>query len=1034
MTRKQTMPIMNSDRYPLKSSARRPKTVLSLWLAAVCTVTAPLSASSSSLSFVNQKQARPLPSLVKPLPQKQAAAELLAYLRAHGEKLGITEPLDGLQLTYMKSSLLGDHFYFQRQQNGIPVFGEQLVVSVNRASGAVNKIYNQLSNRLFNVKEYVKRPSAQSQQQALARSWQFFQPQGKLLSEPQSELVYVPRGQQLRLAFQNTLELSDPRGSWRQLIDVDTGEILKTWRLDVPHKANAESSEAGGKIRSFPINKQLKPFAEALAQFKQEQPTPLDHKSAMMAEGSGLVFDPDPRTALNDESLEQSSPGVEFEPAYQSVTLRDITFDGTEYSLTGPWVRIIDFDAPATRPTTTPDGQWRGKRGEPEFYDVMSYFHLDQNQRYIQSLGFTGATGIQQTSIEVDADGAQGADNSYFLPASNRLAFGHGGVPDNEDADVILHEYGHAIHFGINPSWGGGDTGAIGEGFGDYWAGSYSYSTPNGQSFNPHWVYTWDGHNAFWAGRVMNRTDYRYDPDVTYTAHMTIDNRPDYGDELWSTPLFQSLVQLTDAGRTREEVDTIVLEGQFGLGANIRMPDMARSIVSAAAQLFPDGPHATVFYQNFRLMNILNQDLQVEPIEVVSSGDDTTVEPLELVNLKIPLSNISALPVSNLQASVTTASNDVTVVTGSGSYANMAAAETATNIEDFVLAVGDDASCGSTIDLSLSVSYQIDTTPPTTASDNFPLQLQVGDLVVETDTNTTPVAIPDNDSNGITSTIEITGATTTIGAGLNIDIDLEHPFVGDLIITLTSPQGTRVVLFDPDDLDSGSNVQGNFPADYQPVDSLSAFIGEDPNGTWTLTVSDNAAEDQGTLNSWSINRVMSGNCVERGLQPQTLVIEEAGSDGIVQRGETVSIKVPMLNNSSYAADAIVATLSTATTGVTVLADEASYPNIDPQQTRSNTDNFRFTVDPSVACGTELSFVLNYQYRLDENDALAASDTHEFGLTLPANSCDADQPDSNEDVKELLYALALIILVGVNAGSMPLATLMLLLLLVRRRHL
>ena len=52
----------------------------------------------------------------------------------------------------------------------------------------------------------------------------------------------------------------------------------------------------------------------------------------------------------------------------------------------------------------------------------------------------------------------------------------------------------------------GGDTGGMGEGFGDYWAGSYSYSTPNGPVFNPNWMFTWDGHSSCWPGRITSYT------------------------------------------------------------------------------------------------------------------------------------------------------------------------------------------------------------------------------------------------------------------------------------------------------------------------------------------------------------------------------------------------------------------------------------------------------------------------------------------------------------------------------------------------
>ena len=54
------------------------------------------------------------------------------------------------------------------------------------------------------------------------------------------------------------------------------------------------------------------------------------------------------------------------------------------------------------------------------------------------------------------------------------MTFGRGGVDDAEDADIILHEYGHAIQDDQVPGFGASaQAGAMGEGFGDYLAGSF---------------------------------------------------------------------------------------------------------------------------------------------------------------------------------------------------------------------------------------------------------------------------------------------------------------------------------------------------------------------------------------------------------------------------------------------------------------------------------------------------------------------------------------------------------------------------------
>src|SRR2546423_14028411 len=68
-----------------------------------------------------------------------------------------------------------------------------------------------------------------------------------------------------------------------------------------------------------------------------------------------------------------------------------------------------------------------------------------------------------------------GQDNSFETdPPKDEIRYGKGGVDDAEDAEVILHEYGHAIHDGSGFVFGSEEAGAISEGFGDYWAVDFS--------------------------------------------------------------------------------------------------------------------------------------------------------------------------------------------------------------------------------------------------------------------------------------------------------------------------------------------------------------------------------------------------------------------------------------------------------------------------------------------------------------------------------------------------------------------------------
>lgn len=131
-----------------------------------------------------------------------------------------------------------------------------------------------------------------------------------------------------------------------------------------------------------------------------------------------------------------------------------------------------------------------------------------------------------------------------------------------------------------------------------------------------------------------------------------------------------------------------------------------------------------------------------------------------------------------------------------------------------------------------------------------------------------------------TSTIVVAAAGTLNDVNV-AQLDISHPWVGDLGATLTSPGGTTVQLFDGpgipastygcagDDLDVSfddaavatsvdfENACGGgaptIAGPYQSMDPLSVFNGESITGTWTLTVLDSyTAGDDGILNAWSL--------------------------------------------------------------------------------------------------------------------------------------------------------------------------------------
>jgi zinc metalloprotease ZmpB len=565
---------------------------------------------------------------------KAASAE--GVLKVHAARFGLPANLNNLVLVSVKESLTGKHHYYQQMLRGLPVDRAQIIVSIGK-NGDLQKIFNETRhisakveadavNQLYNKAQI-------SDDEALDKGWKNMKVQHNLVNVPSSTLVWVPTKDGVQLARKVDIEAEMPTGGFVQYLNAHDGSLIDSYSTSLPRtnkggeRSLAARAAAPGQMLDRHAATEAAKASTSVNTLKAGSTATVMAASGI--NGSGYAFDPDPRTTLNTDALTDTSAASAFDAAYSTKTLRDLTVTGGVYSLTGPYVNIKNIESPNTAPSTTTNGVWTAKRGNNAFDDTNVYFHIDQSQRYMQSLGFTGTKSILNRSMDIDTDGVNGDDNSHFSGsgATGYLAFGHGCVNDSEDADVILHEYGHGIQASINSSWSGGDTGAMGEGFGDYWAASYSYSTPNGQVYHPEWAFSWDGHGSCWAGRMLNRTDAKYNSSKTYSAHSSVtENGVTFqSDELWSAPLYSSMVSLIAAGKPRANIDKIILEAHFGLGSNIKMPAMATAIVNAAKTLFPsDLSYANTFQAKFEAQNILS-GAACTPVNMSETESNNTI-------------------------------------------------------------------------------------------------------------------------------------------------------------------------------------------------------------------------------------------------------------------------------------------------------------------------------------------------------------------------------------------------------------------------
>lgn len=218
-------------------------------------------------------------------------------------------------------------------------------------------------------------------------------------------------------------------------------------------------------------------------------------------------------------------------------------------------------------------------RSRSRFEAVMSYFHVDRTRAYVDGLGLTERLRAKPQHVRANAIKQ---DNSFFSSMTRTLTLGSGGVDDGEDADVIVHEYGHSLqdqavrHFGLSTG-----AAAIGEGFGDYLAAAMSAERTGGSPFDAC-IFDWDAvsYSTTGCGRRVDR-----DLDKRQAQRRCRGEVHCLG-EAWSSLLWSLRGTLGDDPVGRSVIDRVVLESNFMLVPRSNFGDGARALLAADRVLY----------------------------------------------------------------------------------------------------------------------------------------------------------------------------------------------------------------------------------------------------------------------------------------------------------------------------------------------------------------------------------------------------------------------------------------------------------------
>jgi len=436
-----------------------------------------------------------------------------------------------LQIRAIRQGKAVDVVRFRQLAGGLPVYRGEIAVSFNHR-GEVIYVANDLRpvRGLTGLNPQVE--ASEARNTAVAHL-------GILgpLTLDRRELVVFPGADRARLAWWvHLIPYGAPSGDWHVLVDATTGELLRSEDM------------------------------------------------ALDFDGTGSAFLPDP---LSSAGVIYNTPGYtdgadadtpELIAEISSVPLRDLTFAAAVYSLTGPYADCREIEAPVIACPTDADGTFPviGRLSD-DFEPENDYYHIDTFMRYINvTLGITVHPYQYAGGVRFDPHGLSGADNSHYISGSGIVAFGDGGVDDAEDPDVVIHELGHGLHDWLT-SGGLSQVQGLSEGLGDYFGISYSRTflgqwAPSDPQYN--WMFSWDGHNPFWSGRLTSWNDNHLYPtglvgqihtDGQFWASCNIDIGETIGYALADAAVIEG-ISMTGSSTNQAQAAQAVIEAAEALG------------------------------------------------------------------------------------------------------------------------------------------------------------------------------------------------------------------------------------------------------------------------------------------------------------------------------------------------------------------------------------------------------------------------------------------------------------------------------------
>lgn len=521
-------------------------------------------------------------------------------------------------------------------------------------------------------------------------------------------------------------------------------------------------------------------------------------------------------------------------------------------------------------------------------HDVMYHYGFDAGSGNFQHNNY-GNGGLGNDPVNAEAQDGLGTCNAYFgtPPDGSRprmQMFVCGSRDGDLDNGVIVHEYGHGISNRL--TGGPGTTGCLsndeqmGEGWSDFF--SLLLTMVSGDAGgDSRGIGTWLlGQGANGPGIRL----YPYSTNFAVNPHTYDDVKlavvPHGVGEIWATMLWEMTWEImategynpdiyNGAGGNNVAL-TLVTEGLKLQPCSPGFVDGRDAIIAADNALY-GGAHICAIWEAFARRGLGFSASQG------SSGSKT--DGTEAFDLPPTFSSLDVI--------------DEVCLSG-GIQAGLSGGNPAGGVYSGPGVTDDGNGATFTFDPSVggpgvvTVTYLVNdfcSGLPTTLMDNINVTNNPPEIICMgsgpipaygSESSVVGITIPDGNPVGLTATINVT--EDVVLSDLDVNVNISHTWVGDLIVTIKSPSGTSAMIIDrPGRVSSGFGCSGNdivailddeaasavedeckpsVPAingSFIPNNPLSIFDGENTVGVWEIIVVDAAGGDTGTLNSWGLD-------------------------------------------------------------------------------------------------------------------------------------------------------------------------------------